>query len=145
MVSINIWAVIVAAVVMFVIGGIWYGPLFGKQWAKLIGMSDESMKAMRAKGMSGMAGSYILMFVGALVMCFVLASTITSAVYFRTPHIGGVAWGFHTAFWAWLGFIAPVTLGTVLWEKKSWKLWLLNNGYWLVALLVAGFIIGSWM
>jgi len=32
---------------------------------------------------------------------------------------------------------APVTVGAVLYEKKPWKLWILNNGYWLVSLLVS--------
>lgn len=45
-------------------------------------------------------------------------------------------------FWNWLGFIAPVTLGVVLWEGKPWKLWVLHNAYYLLALLVMGVILG---
>ena len=44
----------------------------------------------------------------------------------------------------WLGFIAPVTLGSVLWEMKSWKLWILNNAYYLVVLVVMGLIFTLW-
>lgn len=41
-------------------------------------------------------------------------------------------------------FIAPVTLGVVLWEGKPWKLWVLNNGYQLLSLLVMGVILAIW-
>ena len=142
MAPVNIWAVIVAAIVMFVIGGIWYGPVFGKQWMKLVGKSQADIDAAK---MSGMGKSYVLMFVGSFIMCFVLAGSIVNAVHFRLPQLGGVGWGIHMAFWTWLGFVAPVTLGSVLWENKSWKLWFLNNGYYLLSLLVAGLIIGGWM
>lgn len=47
-------------------------------------------------------------------------------------------------FWNWLGFVAPVTLGGVLWEGKPWKLWGLNNGYQLLSLLVMGVILALW-
>ena len=47
-------------------------------------------------------------------------------------------------FWNWLGFVAPVTLGSVLWEGKSPKLWVLNNGYYLVSLIVMGVILALW-
>ena len=37
-VDINIWAVIVAAIVNMVVGSFWYSKsLFGKEWAKLVG------------------------------------------------------------------------------------------------------------
>lgn len=47
-------------------------------------------------------------------------------------------------FWNWLGFVAPVTLGAVLWEGKHWKLWFLNNGYYLVTLLLMGAVLALW-
>jgi hypothetical protein len=34
--------------------------------------------------------------------------------------------------------------GVVIYEKKSWKLWMLNNAYWLVSLLVMGAILSGW-
>jgi hypothetical protein len=38
--------------------------------------------------------------------------------------------------WAWLGFVSPVTVGSVIYEKKPWTLWLLNHDYWLTSVLV---------
>lgn len=42
--SINYFAVIVAALSAFVIGGIWYSALFAKSWMKANGFSDEDLK-----------------------------------------------------------------------------------------------------
>ena len=45
-------AVIVVAIISFVIGMLWYSPLlFGKQWMKLSDIGDKKMKEMKKKGM----------------------------------------------------------------------------------------------
>ena len=42
---INIWAVLVATAVYFVIGSLWYSPsLLGKAWLKSIGKTQEELK-----------------------------------------------------------------------------------------------------
>ena len=85
---------------------------------------------------------YLMAFVGSLVMAFVLSHALEFASdYLNTS---GVSAGLQTGFWNWLGFIAPVTMGSVLWEGKSWKLWTLNNAYHLVNLLIMGVIIALW-
>jgi hypothetical protein len=131
-VEINIWAVLVAAASNMVIGTLWYGPLFGKPWLKWSGISEMKMTAV----------NLIILFVGAFLMAYVLDhALIFGNAYMKT---GGVSGGLMVAFWNWLGFIAVVTVGTVLWEKKPWALWLLNNGYWLVSLMVMGVILSVW-
>lgn len=139
-VPINYLAVLACAIASMAIGFVWYGPLFGKQWIKLSGMSTEKMQGAKA---SGMGKSYAPMFVGSLVMAYVLAhALIFAATYLKAS---GVSAGLTAGFWNWLGFIAPVTLGTVLWDGKPWKLWLLNNGYQLLNLLVMGVILSLWI
>ena len=49
---INHWAAIVAAISTFVIGGLWYRPLFGKKWMEANGFTEDDMK----KGNQGMIG-----------------------------------------------------------------------------------------
>jgi hypothetical protein len=141
MVPVNYWAVIVAAIASMVIGFLWYGPVFGKMWSRLMGWSEQAMADMKAKG--GMGSSYLIMFIGSLVMAYVLAHSLIFAATFTQT--SGVSAGLVVGFWNWLGFIAPVTLGSVLWEKKSWKLWILNNAYYLVTLLVMGIILAHWL
>lgn len=138
--EINYLAVLVAAVVEMVVGFLWYGPVFGKQWMALSGLTSEKMDAAKA---AGMQKTYALMFVGSLVMAYVLAhAVIFASAYTETS---GVSAGLMAGFWNWLGFVAPVTLGTVLWDGKPWKLWTLNNGYYLVSLLLMGIVLAVWM
>ncbi|MEK7542332.1 MAG: DUF1761 domain-containing protein [Patescibacteria group bacterium] len=138
-VPINYLAVLVAAAASMVLGFVWYGPLFGKMWMKLSGITQEKIDASKK---SGMNKTYALALVGSLVMAYVLAHALVFASsYFK---ISGVQAGLMVGFWNWLGFIAPVTLGAVLWEGKPVKLWFLNNGYYLVSLLIMGVILAVW-
>lgn len=138
-VPINYWAVLVAAIASMVLGFLWYGPLFGKLWMKLSDMKAEDMSAAKAKGMGK---SYFISFVGSLVMSYVLAHALVFASAYMK--VSGVTVGLSTGFWNWLGFVAPITMGNVLWYGKSWKLWLLNNGYYLLSLLLMGVILAVW-
>jgi hypothetical protein len=83
------------------------------------------------------------MALGALAMSFVLAH----AVIYAESYLGtsGIWGGVQAGFWNWLGFVAPVTLGTVLWEGKPWKLWFINVGYYFVGLPVIGVLLSIWM
>jgi hypothetical protein len=45
------------------------------------------------------------------------------------------------AFWCWIGFIAPVTLGMVLWEQKPVRAYLIVAFYWLAALMAMALIL----
>ncbi|MEK7141583.1 MAG: DUF1761 domain-containing protein [Patescibacteria group bacterium] len=136
-VPVNLIAVFSAAVASMSVGYLWYGPLFGKLWMKEMGMKGTMSEA----AILGMAKSYAIMFVGSLVMAYVLAH----AIFFASTYLNmtGLPAGIMSGFWNWLGFVAPVTLGSVLWEGKSWKLWILNNGYWLVTILVMGVILSG--
>ncbi len=138
-VPVNYWAVLACGVVSMVLGSLWYGPLFGKMWMGLMGLTDEHMKSAKQKGMGK---SYALMFIGSLLMAYVLSHSLTFAGAYLNA--AGVSAGLMVGFWSWLGFIAPVTLGVVLWEGKPWKLWFLNNSYSLVQLLVFGVILALW-
>ena len=41
----NIWAILVAAVSGFILGAIYYGPLFGKAWQQEVGLSDQEVSS----------------------------------------------------------------------------------------------------
>ncbi|MFQ6678417.1 MAG: DUF1761 domain-containing protein [Fidelibacterota bacterium] len=49
--------------------------------------------------------------------------------------------GFQTALFTWLGFFLPVDLGTVTWEKKSWKLFGIDTSYHFITLSVVAMIL----
>ena len=133
--DINYIAVFAGAIASMAIGFLWYGPFFGKQWIALSKITKEQMEAGKAKGMSK---SYAIGFLGSLVTSYVLAHFV--------PYRGaiGISGGLQAGFWIWLGFVATVALGSVLWEGKSWRLYCLNMSYQLVNLLVMGAILSVW-
>jgi hypothetical protein len=138
-VPINNAAVVVAALSGIVLGSLWYGPLLGKQWIALMKITPQQVEEAKKKGMGK---SYALAFLGSLLMSYVLAHALVFAsAYMKSS---GFSAGLMTAFWNWLGFIVPVTLGSVLWEGRSWKLWTINTAYYLVELGVMGVILALW-
>ena len=49
--------------------------------------------------------------------------------------------GIKVGIMAWLGFVAPTMLGSVLWENKSWNLYAINAGYYLVSFALMGAVL----
>ena len=140
-VPLNYWAVLVCGVVSIGLGSLYYGPLFGKMWISMMGW-DKKSPAEQEEMKKGMMKSYVLSFIGSLVMAYVLAHVLVFASTY-TKSVG-VAAGLMVGFWTWLGFIAPVTMGSVLWGNHSWKFWTLSNGYQLIQLLIFGVILSVW-
>jgi hypothetical protein len=136
MVVINYWAVLVAAIVSMVVGSLWYGPFFGKQFMRAMGM-DMWSPEKQAEMKKSMMGAYIGQFVASLVMFFTLAWYVNTSIHM------GVWGGVANAFGIWLGFIVPIKLGDALWGG-SWTLFWLNVSSNLVTLLAAGAIICAW-
>lgn len=144
MVPINYLSVVIAAIVMFGLGWLWYAVLFNRQWTQAMGWTPEKMKEMMAApgAKSMMMRSYGIQALGALLMAYVLAHALVfSATYLN---VSGISAGLQAGFWNWIGFIAPVTIGSVLWDGKPWKLWFINAGYYLVGLLIMGVILALW-
>lgn len=131
---INYIAVVVAALVNMAVGYAWYGPLFGKTWMKLTDRTKESMEKDKDK-MPMIMGS---MFVGALIMSYVLA------VFIALTGSSTALMGAMVGFWAWLGFVATTMLQDVLYEKKNTNLAIINLGYNLSVLLINGVILSVW-
>ena|SRR3989344_4783699 len=132
--EVNYLAVLVAAVASFLLGWLWYGPFFGKPWMKLMNFDKNSMKSMKLSPVTAM----ILGFLTYLIIAYVLAGFISIL------NAATIVEGMKIAFWIWLGFIATTTLGSFLWEGKSIKLYLLNNTYNLLNLLVMSAILTAW-
>ena len=135
-ITINYLAVLVAAITSMIVGYLWYGPLFGRQWRHLMGMTKEAMSQ------KSMTQTYTIMFISVLVMAGVLAHNLVFGSAFL--NLSGVTAGIQVGFWNWLGFVVPVSLGTVLWDKKPWKLWFINAGYYLVVMVKMGIILALW-
>lgn len=134
-ITINYAAVLVAAIVSFIVGFLWHGPVFGKQWMKLSGITEKEMKEAQKQSM---APRILGAFVQQLVMSFVLAHFVYA---WNVTDLSGAL---QLAFWIWLGFIATVLLNGVLWEKRTVNLYLFNIVYHFVALAVMTAVLALW-
>lgn len=138
MLEINFIAVAISGVVAVILGALWYGPLFGKPWMEMVGLTKESMKSMSMSPVVAMLGGLV----GALATAFVLSQYLALAE--SMTGVAGIELALTTAFWIWLGFYVPVTAGSLLWEGKTWKLFALNASYYLVVLIINSCIIVLW-
>lgn len=136
MYTINFWPILIATIVGFGIGALWYSPiLFGKEWMTLMKISEKDIDAAKAKGMWK---SYLTHFIAHIVSFGVLAFFIASSNA-TTP-----ADGVFIGFIVWLGFIVPMGISNLLWRKDPFKLVLIDTFQLLTVLLVGGAIIGAW-
>ena len=134
----NLLAVLVAAVVAFIIGFLWHGPLFGKQWIRLMEIPQSEVDAMQAKGMGPMIPHMAAAFIQQLVIAGVMAHLATALT------IVDAAGAIMLAVLLWIGFIVTVQLNGVLWEKRKLNLYFFNITYHLVVLVVVALIVVMW-
>jgi len=133
-------AVLVAVVVNFVLGFIWYTPLFGKIWGKEMGY-DPELKPEKSVMLKGMA----FMMIGNLLFAGVLAHNIAAWQFVPgIKEMGTLHNALTAAVFTWLGFYLPGQLGATVWENNSWKLFAINTGYHLASLLVVALILSFW-
>jgi hypothetical protein len=126
--AVNYVAVVAAAIVSMILGMLWYGPLFGKKWMKLMGFSEKAMKSMNVMPQTSM----VLGFVSMLMYAFVLAHFVSGLAFMGALTVGAVIW---------LGFNATVMAGSVLWEGKPAELYFLNALHQLVSVLAMSAVI----
>ncbi len=135
--GINLWAVLVAAVVSMAIGAMWYSPsLFGKLWMELMGLNESKLHEMKQKGM---AKKYFISLVSQLVAAYGFAVLMNTLSFFPT-WADGVIFGFTL----WLSLIATTSLSMVLWEGKPFKLYFLKTVHLLVVFLAMGTLLAVW-
>ena len=133
-VTINLLAVLVAAIVGHVLGAVWFSPkVFGKAWMEGSGNHPKPEDAHPKMGKL-----LAISFVGTLVMSYILAHFV--------DYVGATdaAGALSLAFWTWLGFFATSTLGSVLWDCKKSSWWWVMNGYYFVQLAIMSLILTLW-
>ena len=121
-------AVVVAAIVGFLAGAVWYG-LLGKQWLAALGKSKDEMKPA--------PGPFITAAVALLVMAYVLAGAIghLGEVTPRTGVISGAI--------LWAGLVATTMAVNNAFQGAKPALAVIDTGHWLVVLVAMGGVIGA--
>jgi hypothetical protein len=112
-------AVVVAALAGFIVGGLWYGPLFGKAWAKEQGLSEEDLKQGNMPLIFGT--TFLLSVVSAVFLGHLLAHFGDMSARSTMMISVGIA----------LGFVVPAIGTNYLFGRDSMKLFAIDAGYWI--------------
>ena len=129
--AINWLAVLVAAVSAFIVGGIWYGPLFSKAWQALNGLSDEDVQQHAGRTFGG---AFALTVVAAFGLAMIM----------QLHPAPGLNAGLGVGTVIGLAFVASSMGINYLFARKSMQLFLIDAGYLVLMFAVMGVIIGAW-
>ncbi len=129
--------ILLGAVILFVFGFLWYGPVFGKHWVKMIGMTDAQIAEGKRKGMSHMIPQMVIAF----VLCLISASVLKYLI----PNTGIDFSAFLKSITLiWFGFVLPLHMNGYLWEKKSLKLTMFNCAESILGFIVLAGVVYFW-
>ncbi len=132
--AINWWAVLVAAVAGFMVGGVWYGALAAKAWVRVHGFSADTIERMRKL----QARNFSLFFVLDIVMALVLA-LLTGAAEATSAGQGALLGAL-----LWAGVAAPIAAAKDAACVRPFQAWAIDTGHELALLVVMGAILGAW-
>jgi hypothetical protein len=131
----NYLAILVAAVVAFLIGGLWYSPLlFAKQWMAAHAHTPEDVAKLKGEAPK----AYGISFVAFLIMAAILQMLLNHLDAHTWTK--GALWGAHL----WLGFAFTIGLMANVYSGTKFGVFLIDTGYQLVYLVVMGAILGAW-
>jgi hypothetical protein len=130
----NVWEVIVAALSGFVLGGIWYGPAFGKRWQQLVGLSDEEIADSNPA----------LVFGGAFLLCLVMAAMLSLFLEVVSAMGSGLVSGALFGGLIALVFVAPSFGVNYLFSRRPAGLYGIDIGYVVLQFVLMGAILGAW-
>ncbi len=128
--AINWLAVVVAAASGFVIGGIWYGPLFGKAWMAATRITEEKANSGNKVLIFGL--TFVLNVVAAISLAMLLGPERTWKMGLMYGAITGIT------------FIGTAIGITYLFEQRPLSQFLINVGYQTVNFATMGVILGAW-
>ena len=131
--EVNYLAVVVAASVPMALGAVWYSPvLFSNAWLAAIGKTADEISAQ-----ANQVQAFSIAIAASLISAYVLA--VLAALSSASSVLDGIILG----LWA-VVFIATASATWGVFEARPLRLWLINNGYYLVALPIMGAIIAVW-
>ena len=134
--GVNYFAIVVAAVVSFMFGWLWYGVLLSRQWMDALGKSEEEIKGDGTPSPT----PFVIAFLAQLVMAWVLAGIV--------GHLGPgevtLRNGLISAALVWLGFVITTLTVNNAFQGGRHALTLIDGGHWLAVLLLQGAILGWW-
>jgi len=140
--SFNWLAIVVAAVAFFVLGALWYGPIFGKKWQKGVGLTDEELKNANMGKLFGSAFIFALIISFGMSMFFFGFAPTPGCENCAVPMTvtTGAMYGLMTGIF----FLLPSISMNYLFARKSAGLMLIDSGYHITAYTIVGVILAAW-
>jgi hypothetical protein len=134
---INYVAVLVAGILIFILGGLWYSPvLFAKPWMAAMGRTEEDLRSAVANRSTPLM--YLSVFIAGTITAWVLA--IVVRMFNADDAISGAI----TGALCWVGFAGATSFGTSLFSLQPTRLWAINSFYNLVSMKIAGALLAVW-
>jgi hypothetical protein len=123
--QVSLLATLLATVLSFVLGGLWYGPLFAKNWMRLVGVTEatlrEGFNPAKTYGIT-----FVLAFLASYVFGMFLGPNPPVALGVGAGAAAGVFW------------VAGSLWTNDLFERRPFALTLINGGYHIVKFILIG-------
>ena len=129
--DVNLLAVVLGAAVFFAIGALWYGPLFGKPWRELNGITDADMEAGPRPGQNPTWLIMLLAFLFELLIAVMLGHMIA-----RSSGSPQAIMMFALGLAATI--MAPALGINYLFQMRPGKLFAIDAGYFVVGMAAMG-------
>lgn len=146
--NLNPWAILVASLTSFIIGAVWFGPkTFYPVWIRALGREVPTERIEMTKGETALmfGGTYLagLIQVSTLALIISLARAAAPGFGAGTGAVFGLVFS--------LGLGAFASLSHRMFGQpdhkvyRSLKVWIIEVGQDVLALTVAGAILGAWV
>ena len=129
---INLFAVVVAAVVYWLLGAAWF-TLLMRPWLAGIGKTQEQLRQAASPALA-----YLVALVCNLLMAYVIAWAVRATG--KQTAVGGMK----VAALLWLGLVGAAMATEFIFEARSLQIFVIIAGYPLVGGLIMGTILGAW-
>ena len=133
--EVNYLSVVAAAVAHFIVGALWYGLFFAKQWLAAQNFTEQQMEEAKKGAAFAFAGSFI----GSLFLAWSVAVILK---YLQPP---GVLEGVLFGFLFWFGFTVFSSLNALLYEKRHLSLLFIDGSYNLAGIVAVSAVISVWV
>lgn len=136
--EINLLAVVICAVASVILGTVWYGFLFGKQWEEIVGnkgMTKEKRAELQKKAMP--------LYGVAFVMSLFQAGMLNQVVTGESEPLVSV----YLMILIWIAIIVPILAGSGMWtndsRRISWMRFGIQSGYYLLLFVIWALILSA--
>jgi hypothetical protein len=124
----NWLAIVVATLVFFAVGAIWYTALFGKAWQREVGLSTEQLTG----------GRNMMLIMGTCLLLEFVVVLMLGHMFARLQPSDHVKMMMATGFA--LAIMAPAIGINYLYQRRSLKLFLIDAGHFVVGMIAVGLV-----